>query len=63
MARAGYNALVAGDGPYYFAGDSVSNINAWMEGAALSAKLVVQKIADKVKSAHLNGSTDGTVSA
>ena len=61
--RAGYNALVAGDGPYYFAGDSVSNVNAWMEGAALSAKLVVQKIADKVKSAQLNGSTDGTISA
>jgi monoamine oxidase len=47
--RAGYNALVAGDGPYYFAGDTVSNVNAWQEGAALSAKLVVQKISDKVK--------------
>jgi len=49
--RAGYNALVAGDGPYYFAGDTVSNVNAWQEGAALSAKLVVQKISDRVKSA------------
>jgi len=49
--RAGYNALVAGDGPYYFAGDTVSNVNAWQEGAALSAKLVVQKISDKVKAA------------
>jgi monoamine oxidase len=58
--RAGYNALVAGEGPYYFAGDSVSNVNAWMEGAALSAKLVVQKISDKVKSARLAGATDGT---
>jgi monoamine oxidase len=47
--RAGYNALLAGDGPYYFAGDTVSNVNAWQEGAALSAKLVVQKISDKVK--------------
>jgi monoamine oxidase len=47
--RAGYNALVAGDGPYYFAGDTVSNVNAWQEGAALSAKLVVQKISDRVK--------------
>lgn len=47
--RAGYNALIAGDGPYYFAGDTVSNVNAWQEGAALSAKLVVQKISDKVK--------------
>ncbi len=47
--RQGYNGLVAGDGPYYFAGDTVSNVNAWQEGAALSAKLVVQKISDKVK--------------
>ena len=61
--RAGYNALLAGDGPYYFAGDTVSNVNAWQEGAALSAKLVVQQISDKVKSARLGGSTDGTVSA
>jgi monoamine oxidase len=49
--RQGYNALVEGDGPYYFAGDTVSNVNAWQEGAALSAKLVVQKISDKVKGA------------
>jgi monoamine oxidase len=49
--RAGYNALIAGDGPYYFAGDTVSNVNAWQEGAALSAKLAVQKICDRVKSA------------
>jgi monoamine oxidase len=47
--RAGYNALIAGDGPYYFAGDTVSNVNAWQEGAALSAKLVVQQISDRVK--------------
>ena len=47
--RPGYNALVAGDGPYYFAGDQISNVNAWQEGAALSAKLVVQQISDKVK--------------
>ncbi len=31
------------------AGDGVSNVNAWMEGAALSAKRVVQNIADRVK--------------
>jgi monoamine oxidase len=49
--RAGYNALIAGDGPYYFAGDTVSNVNAWQEGAALSAKLAVQKICDRVKGA------------
>jgi monoamine oxidase len=47
--RAGYNVIIEADGPYYMAGDGVSNINAWMEGAALSAKRVVQMISDKVK--------------
>lgn len=59
--RAGYNALVAGDGPYLFAGDTVSNVNAWMEGAALSAKYAVQQIAEKVKSARLAGASDGSL--
>jgi len=49
--RAGYNVIIEADGPYYMAGDGVSNINAWMEGAALSAKRVVQMISDRVKSA------------
>jgi monoamine oxidase len=53
--RAGYNTLIEADGPYYFAGDCVSNINAWMEGAALSAKRVVQMISDRTKSASLAG--------
>ena len=47
--RAGYNVIIEPDGPYYFAGDTVSNVNAWMEGAALSAKRVVQQISDRVK--------------
>jgi monoamine oxidase len=47
--RTGYYALLEPDGPYYMAGDTISNVNAWMEGAALSAKRVVQKIADKKK--------------
>ena len=59
-ARPNYSVLIEPDGPYYLAGDSVSNVNAWMEGAALSAKLVVQKISDKVKSARLASSSDGT---
>ena len=49
--RAGYNTIIEADGPYYLAGDTVSNINAWMEGAALSAKRVVQMISDRVKAA------------
>jgi monoamine oxidase len=46
--RAGYNVIIEADGPYYMAGDGVSNINAWMEGAALSAKRAVQMISDRV---------------
>jgi monoamine oxidase len=53
--------LIEPDGPYYLAGCSVSNVVAWMEGAALSAKLVVQKISDKVKAARLAGSGDGSL--
>ena len=49
----GYNTLIEPDGPYYFAGDTISNINAWMEGAALSAKRVVQMISDKAKTASI----------
>jgi monoamine oxidase len=49
--RAGYNVIIEADGPYYLAGDGVSNINAWMEGAALSAKRAVQMISDRVKTA------------
>jgi monoamine oxidase len=50
--RAGYYTLIEPDGPYYFAGDHISNVNAWMEGAALSAKRVVQQLADKTKAAQ-----------
>jgi monoamine oxidase len=56
--RAGYNTILEADGPYYLAGDTVSNVNAWQEGAALSAKRVVQMISDKVKSARLAGGED-----
>jgi len=58
--RTGYNTLIEADGPYYFAGDTVSNINAWMEGAALSAKRVVQMISDKVKTASIATPTKST---
>jgi len=49
--RAGYDTITEADGPYYLAGDGVSHVNAWMEGAALSAKRVVQMICDRVKAA------------
>ena len=48
----GYETLIQPDGPIYFAGDHVSHIVAWQEGAALSSIRAVQLISDKVKSAR-----------
>ncbi len=47
----GYEVLIQPDGPFYFAGDHVSHINAWQEGAALSALRAVKLIGDRVKAA------------
>jgi monoamine oxidase len=60
---AGYEVVTQADGPYYFAGDTVSHTIGWMEGAALSGKRAVQMISDKVKSAKLAGALDGVLSA
>jgi monoamine oxidase len=49
---AGYETLLAPDGPIYFAGDHVSHITGWQEGAALSALRAVQMISDRVKAAR-----------
>jgi monoamine oxidase len=46
----GYNTLIEADGPIYFAGDSVSKIPGWQEGAALSARRTVDSISEKVRS-------------
>ena len=43
----GYTTLLEPDGPIYFAGDGISHINAWQEGAALSARRVVGRIAQR----------------
>jgi monoamine oxidase len=51
----GYETLIQPDGPVYFAGDHVSHIVAWQEGAALSSLRAVQLIVDKTKSAKLAG--------
>jgi monoamine oxidase len=40
-----YNRLIEPDGPIYLAGDHVSHIVAWQEGAALSAHRAVMQIA------------------
>jgi monoamine oxidase len=61
--RAGYNTIIEADGPYYLAGDTVSNVNAWMEGAALSAKRVVQMISDRTKSASVDSMQSSIVNS
>ncbi len=54
----GYQTLIEPDGRIIFAGDHVSHIVAWQEGAAVSAKRAVQQIADQVKAARLVTLTD-----
>jgi monoamine oxidase len=47
----GYDVVIEGDGPIYLAGDTISNIVGWQEGAALSARRAVGMISEKVKMA------------
>jgi monoamine oxidase len=49
----GYETLIEPDGPIIFAGDHVSHIVAWQEGAAVSALRAVQQVSDRVKAAKL----------
>ena len=51
----GYETLIKPDERIIFAGDHVTHIVAWQEGAALSALRAVQLISDQVKSARLAG--------
>ena len=46
---AGYERLIAPDGPIYFVGDHVSHILGWQEGAALSSLRAVQMVSDRVQ--------------
>jgi monoamine oxidase len=46
--QAAYPVLLAGDGPFYFAGEHMSYINAWQEGAVQSAHYTVAQIAERV---------------
>ena len=52
----GYETLLQPDGPIYFAGDHVSHIVGWQEGAAVSSVRVVNMISEKVKHARLANS-------
>ncbi len=49
QSNPGYETLIQPDGPIYFAGDHVSHIVAWQEGATLSSLRAVQAIADRTK--------------
>jgi monoamine oxidase len=51
-----YETLIQPDGPIYFAGDHVSDIVGWQEGAALSSLRAVKMISDRVKVDRLTGS-------
>jgi len=46
--QAAYPVLLAGDGPFYFAGEHMSYITAWQEGAVQSAHYTVSQIAKRV---------------
>jgi monoamine oxidase len=59
----GYETLIEPDGPIVFAGDHVSHIVAWQEGAALSALRAVQQVADRVKAAKLASSASNAIPA
>lgn len=47
----GYETLIEADGPIVFAGDHVSHLVAWQEGAALSALRAVGQVNEMVKAA------------
>jgi monoamine oxidase len=46
-----YAALCKPDGPFYFAGEHMSYINAWQEGAALSAHEAIKLLQARVSAA------------
>lgn len=48
LRQAAYPVLLAGDGPFYFAGEHMSYVTAWQEGAVQSAHYTVTQIADRV---------------
>jgi monoamine oxidase len=43
-----YNALLKGDGPFLFAGEHVSYISGWQEGAVRSAHYALRDIATRM---------------
>ena len=52
MRQAEYPVLLAGDGPFYFAGEHMSYVTAWQEGAVQSAHYTVSEIAKRVQASR-----------
>ncbi len=48
-----YPVLVAGEGPVQFAGEHISYINGWQEGAVRSAHIAVQRIAEATRARRI----------
>jgi monoamine oxidase len=44
-----YPVLVKGDGPFLFAGEHMSYLNGWQEGAVLSAHAALRRIAERMR--------------
>jgi monoamine oxidase len=47
--KEGYEVIIQNDGPIYLAGDTISHVVGWQEGAALSARRAVGMISERVK--------------
>jgi monoamine oxidase len=50
--KSAYETLLRPDGPIYLAGEHLSYVTAWQEGAVLSAQAAVTAIAERVRSAR-----------
>jgi monoamine oxidase len=50
--QAEYPTLLAGDGPFYFAGEHMSYVTSWQEGAVQSAHYTASQIAERVEKAR-----------
>ena len=48
-ARDDFPVLLRPDGPVHFAGEHVSHVTGWIEGAVRSAHAVVAQIAERVR--------------
>jgi len=49
LRRDAYPLLLQPDGPFYFAGEHMSWITGWQEGAVLSAHATIAAIAERVR--------------